>query len=100
MTAETQEATTMTTPAEVIAQVFRDYCDVPRWVEWRPEPRNDGSGKVDKVPYVAGSDSRKASSTNPKSWRTLAPCRGDRRDHPWKPGKFRSFPTCKSVHRQ
>lgn len=50
----------------VIKQVFRDYADAPRWVNWRV---TDGR----KVPFVAGT-SRKADASNPATWRTLEQC--------------------------
>ena len=61
---------------DVIRRVFRDYLDQPRWLEWRPEP--DQSGKIEKVPYIAGTN-YKASHSNPKHWRTFEQCRGERR---------------------
>lgn len=68
----------MTPAEEVIAQVFGDYLEQARWVEWRPKPKPGGGEK--KVPYIAGDDPPRAgSATEPEKWRPFALCRGERR---------------------
>jgi hypothetical protein len=46
------------------------FADVPRWVVWRNEPRDDDPGKLTKVPYQT--NGRKASSRAPRTWCTLS----------------------------
>jgi primase-polymerase (primpol)-like protein len=41
---------------------------LPRWVTWREEASS--TGKPTKVPYVAGTNQR-AASTNPATWRAF-----------------------------
>ncbi|MET4455566.1 DUF5906 domain-containing protein [Bradyrhizobium sp. RT3b] len=59
--------------ASFISRVFQKLINAPRWVEWRVT----GPGQS-KVPYVPGS-ARKASSSDPKSWRKFEDCRGNLR---------------------
>jgi hypothetical protein len=42
------------------------FDDLPRWVVWRNEPRQDDPSKFTKVPYQPSG--RKASSTEPETW--------------------------------
>jgi primase-polymerase (primpol)-like protein len=46
------------------------FDELPRWVLWRNEARQDDPGKLAKVPYRP--DGRKASSTAPATWVTRA----------------------------
>jgi predicted P-loop ATPase len=69
---EADVATKTTNPnRETIARVFNTYLDQPRWVSW--ETRNE-----EKVPLVGGTK-RLAKTNDPKTWRTLAQCPGERR---------------------
>ena len=55
---------------ELISRVFRDYAGTPRWVEWKEANGN-------KIPYITGTR-RKASVTEPSTWRKLSDCRNAR----------------------
>lgn len=56
------------TPAHHLAHLPAELLEGERFVLWRSELRG---GKPTKVPYIAGGGRRKASSTNPATWRSL-----------------------------
>jgi primase-polymerase (primpol)-like protein len=51
-----------------------DLADLPRWVAWRLEQRQnkDGKTKETKVPYNPNAPERKAASDDPTTWGTRA----------------------------
>ena len=52
-----------------LARVPQTMKDFSQWVLWRIEPNK--KGKPTKVPYIAGPGLHRASSTEPKTWRTF-----------------------------
>lgn len=59
---------TETDPRNLYEGVPQELREMHQWVCWRLEERD---GKTTKVPYVAQQRRRKASSTDPKTWRTF-----------------------------
>jgi putative DNA primase/helicase len=62
-------ATTMADVSTTLLNVPTLLKDLPNWIWWRLEKNKDGAET--KVPYVAGSWNRHASSTDPSTWTTF-----------------------------